>query len=74
LSTSPGSHLDLPQLNETRAVLGQGHGDELSGLGVTFSANHVGNLLLLGALHEEAGPLGLLLRDLLKLDSLAEMS
>jgi hypothetical protein len=64
------THLDLSQLDKTRAVLGQRHGDELSSLGVTFSSDDISNLLLLRSLDEETSPLGLLLGDLLELNSL----
>lgn len=65
--------LDLADLNEAVARLGDSAADGLGALGLALSADDVGLALLLGALDDETGALGVLLGDLLLLDGLGEL-
>lgn len=65
--------LNLSDLNQTIASLGNRLADGLCTLGFTLGADDVGLALLLGALDDEARTLGILLRNLLLLDSLGEL-
>lgn len=65
--------LDTTDLNQSAASLSDGLADNFSTQGFTLSANDVGLALLLGTLDNESGPLGILLGDLLLLDSPCEL-
>ena len=68
------ARLDLSDLHEAVTSLGDGLGDGLGTLGLTLGADDVGLALLLGALDDEAGTLGVLLGNLLLLDGLCELA
>ena len=65
--------LDLADLHEAVARLGDGLGDGVGALGLALGADDVGLAFLLGLLDDEARALGVLLRDLLLLDRLGEL-
>ena len=65
--------LDLTDLDEAVAGLGDGATNSISTFGLALGADDVGLALLLGALDDEAGALGVLLGDLLLLDGLGEL-
>ena len=67
------ARLDLADLDEAVAALGDGARDGVGALGLALGADDVGLALLLGALDDEAGALGVLLGDLLLLDGLGEL-
>lgn len=62
------SCLNASQLDKTVTRGAKGLGEQLSGLGVTLSADDGSHLLLFRLFDEEAGTLGFLLGDLLGLD------
>lgn len=64
--------IDLTDLNQTTTSLGNRLADNLGRLGFTLSTDNVRLALLLGALDDEARPLGVLLGDLLLLDGTGE--
>lgn len=66
--------VDPTDLDEAVSRLGDGLADDLRALGLSLGADDVGLALLLGALDDEAGALGLLLRDLLLLDGARELA
>lgn len=66
--------VDPTDLDEAVSRLGDGLADDLRTLGLSLGADDVGLALLLGALDDEAGALGLLLRDLLLLDGARELA
>ena len=72
LRNLPGS-LNLSDLDQAIASLGNSLADGLCTLGLTLGADDVGLALLLGALDDEARTLGILLRNLLLLDGLGEL-
>lgn len=72
LSNLTGS-LNTTNLNQSTASLGNSLGNDIGGLGLTLSADDVSLALLLGALDDETCPLGILLGDLLLLDSFGEL-
>lgn len=66
--------LNLTDLNQAVTSLGDGLANRLGTLGLTLCADDVGLALLLGALDNETGTLGILLGNLLLLDGLGELA
>lgn len=65
--------LDLTDLDEAVTGLSDSLADDIGTLGFTLGTDNVGLALLLGPLDDEAGSLGVLLRNLLLLDGLGEL-
>mmetsp|Transcript_22634 Transcript_22634/g.51713 ORF Transcript_22634/g.51713 Transcript_22634/m.51713 type:complete len:231 (+) Transcript_22634:20-712(+) len=65
--------VDAPHLDEAPAVLCERLRDHLGSLGLALGSDHGCLPLLLGALHDELLPLGILLCNLLLLDSVGEL-
>ena len=66
--------LNLTNLHQAVTRLGNGLANSVGTLGLTLCADDVGLTLLLGALDNEAGTLGILLGNLLLLDGLGELA
>jgi hypothetical protein len=58
------SSFDTPKFDQAFASMGQGFGQKLSGLRVSFCGNDGSLLCLFGLFNQESGLLGFLLRNL----------